>query len=353
METIGINQLMQHLADAEAPLAVARLYSLSDLSEEELAQFRRAWPRIPVERRRKTIGFLLDIAESSFEVDFEPVFRACIDDADKEVRARSVEGLWKSEDASLVAPLLEIAQNDPAVRVRAAAASVLGRFVFLGELDRISPQCQMAIEETLLHLFRSPRESVEVQRRAVEALACSSREEMPGVIESAYYDKDRLMRVAAVFAMGRSLDMQWQPLLLDELRSHDPELRYEAVRACSELELASAIPQLAELLTDQDREVREACIWALGQIGGQKARQILEAHYGAIDKADDALREVVEEALSELALASGVVQFSLYDYDGEAEGKTSSWADDWLSGVLNGEPPDGADETAFDDLNGG
>jgi len=347
METTEINQLLQHLADEKTPLAVARLYSLSDLSEEKVAQFRRVWPRIPVERRRQIVGFLFDIAESSFEVDFESVFCACIDDQDEEVRSRSVEGLWESEDVSLIAPLLEMAQNDPSVQVRAATVGVLGQFVLLGELDRISPQYQMAIENVLLAVFRSPSESAEVRRRAVEVLAYSSRKEVPGVIENAYYHNDRLMRVAAVFAMGRSLDTQWEPLLLDELRSHDPESRYEAARACGELELVSAIPQLAELLADQDREVQEVSIWALGQIGGQKARQILEAHYETVDKGDDALREATEEALSELALASGAVQFPLYEYGVDTEGETGGWAEDWLDGVLDS----GADEAALEDLN--
>jgi HEAT repeat protein len=124
-------------------------------------------------------------------------------------------------------------------------------------------------------------------------------------------------------------------------------LRYEAARACGELESVSAIPQLAELLADQDREVQEASIWALGQIGGQKARQILEAHYETVDRGDDALREATEEALSELALASGAVQFPLYEYGVDTDGETGGWAEDWLDGVLDS----GADEAALEDLN--
>jgi HEAT repeat protein len=344
METNEIRQLVQHLADVATPLAVARLYALSDLSYEGLEEFRRVWPHIPVQRRRQIVGFLIDIMESSFEVDFESVLCVCLGDSDEEVRSRSVAGLWESEDVSLVAPLLEMARNDPSARARAAAVGVLGQFVLLGELGRISSGCQAGIEDVLLALFRSPDESVEVRRRAVEALAYSSREEVHGIIESAYYDGDQVMRVAAVFAMGRNLDPQWEPLLMDELRSHDPELRYEAARACGELELAPAIPQLAELLNDEDREVHEASIWALGQIGSQKARHILEAHYEALGAADRALRDAVEEALSELALNSGAIQFPLYEYDVDAERDVDSWADDWLSDVLD----DGVDETAFD-----
>lgn len=348
METIKIDHLMRLLANVETPLAVAQLYRLSDLAGEKLSRFREAWPRVPVERRRQVLGFVTEIAESNFEVDFEPLFRACMDDADEEVRARSVEGLWESEDADLIAPLLEMVQNDPAERSRAAAVSALGRFVLLGELDRLSPQRQDTVEQVLLDLIRSPGESLEVRRRAVEALAYSCRQEVPGIIESAYYHEERIMRVAAVFAMGRSLDPQWESLLLNELRSHDPEFRYEAARACGELELASAVPHLSKLLTEQDREVQEACIWALGQIGGQEARQILEAHYQAVDRDDEVLREAIEDALSGLALA-GAVQFPLYEFEVDTEEQTS-WAEDWIGGVANNEADDGADAMAFDDL---
>jgi len=337
MQTTEIDQLMRELADLETPLAVAQLYRLSDLSEENLAQFRQGWPQATAKRRRQIVGFLLEIAENNFEVNFEPVFRACIDDADKEVRAKSIEGLWASEDIELVTPLLEMAQNDPAECVRAAAANGLGRFVLMGELDQLPLQRQEVIEETLLDLIRSPQESLEVKRRAIEALAYSGREEIPGVIENAYYHKERLIRVAAIFAMGRSLDPQWEPLLLDELRSHDPEFRYEAARACGELELASAIPTLTELLADQDREVQDASIWALGQIGGQKVRQILEAHYETIDQDDKVLREAIEEALSELVLAAKAIQFPLYEYEIDTDDQATGWAKEWVDGVLDNE----------------
>lgn len=341
METAEIAQLVRHLADAESPLAVAQLYQLSDLDGEKLARFQQLWPQVSAKRRRQVLGFSIEIAESNFEVDFEPLFRVCLNDADAEVRARSVEGLWESEDADLVTPLLEMAQNDPSERARAAAVGGLGRFVLLGELDRLSLQRQAAIEETLLALLHSPKESLEVQRRAVEALAYSSSEKVLGVIENAYYHNEQIMRVAAVFAMGHSLDPRWEPSLLAELHSHDPELCYEAARACGELELASAVPRLSELLADQDREIHETCIWALGQIGTQQARQVLEAHYEAVAQDDETLREAIEDALSELAIAVRDVQFPLYECEVETEDQIANWAEDWLKGVIGGE----ADET--------
>ncbi|MFZ5915898.1 MAG: HEAT repeat domain-containing protein [Chloroflexota bacterium] len=345
MKTTNIGQLMHLLADTGQPLAVSQLYHLSDLAGERLAQFRQTWAKIPVERRRQILGFLIEITESNLEVDFTTAFGACLNDDDGEVRALCVEGLWESESPELFERLLDMAQHDPFETARAAAVTALGRFVLLAELGHLSAQSRQAAEETLLALYHSASQGIEVRRRAVEALAASERPELPGIIESAYYDPDRRMRVSSIFAMGRSLDPQWEPLLLDELRSHDAECRYEAARACGEIALESAIPRLALLLQEEDREVQEASIWALGQIGGQQARQILEEFLDSLDLLEETLREAVEDALSDLALAAGVMQFPLYDYPVDSELPTASWGEDWISGVLGNDDISYPDET--------
>ncbi|OQY24345.1 MAG: hypothetical protein B6I34_03645 [Anaerolineaceae bacterium 4572_32.1] len=332
MKTVEIDQLMRYLADEKTPLAVAQLYRLTDLSEGELARFRHLWLQIPAKRRSQVIGFLIEIAESNFEVNFEAIFCACLDDIDQEVRTRAVDGLWESEDAALIAPLLRMAQDDPAPIARAAAAAALGRFVLLGELGKLPSRRQAEIEDVLLALINSPQESVKVQRRAVEAVAYSGRKEILKIIEDAYHRPERLMRVSAVFAMGRNMDPQWNPLLLEELQNPDPEFRYEAARACGELELKSAVSQLSKLLTDSDREVQEVSIWALGQIGGEQARQILETRRETAAQDDEALREAIEDALDEIDLAAGTVEFSLYEYDLDIDDQDPDWIKDWIGG---------------------
>jgi HEAT repeat protein len=347
-KTIPIDQLLNHLADGDAPLAVAQLYRLSDLFGAELARFRQVWPKISQARRRQVMGFLVEIAETNFEVDLEAVFLIGIQDADGEVRARAVEGLWDSQDPALVSPLLKMAREDPSEQVRAAAVKLLGRFVLLGELGRLSAAQQSAIEEILLTLIRSPEKSLEVRRRAIESLACSGRQEVPGIVENAYYHPDRRMRVAAIYAMGRTLDPQWEPLLLEELQSHDAECRYEAARACGELGLTSAVARLAELLSDDDREIQETSIWALGQVGGDRAKRALEEHYEVVDPGDTLLREAIEDALSDLALAAGAAQFPLYDFASDLAEEGVGWGEDWIDGVLDRRIDEWVDDSSED-----
>jgi HEAT repeat protein len=77
-------------------------------------------------------------------------------------------------------------------------------------------------------------------------------------------------------------------------------MRYEAARACGELQVRRAVPALIELISDSDREVRVAAVTALGQIGGKRARQVLER---LCQDGDEVMQLVAEDALAELELA--------------------------------------------------
>jgi len=96
----------------------------------------------------------------------------------------------------------------------------------------------------------------------------------------------------------------------------NPELRYEAARACGELQLGEAVPELEELIDDSDPEVREAALWALGQIGGSRAREVLEYY---CDAEDEATRVAAEAALDELEFLHGDLSELLTRIDGEPE----------------------------------
>jgi HEAT repeat protein len=303
-------ELLQKIGDTESRLSISSLYNLSGMDRAETRLFQRAWPSIAIERRRQIINFLVEIAETSFEVNFGQVFRFCLGDEDEKVREAAIEGLWEDCDTALISPLITLLRDDPSISVRAGAAAALGRYVLLGELDKIKARRLARVQEALLETIRSPIEDLEVRRRAVEAIAYSSTEGVREIIETAYYDEDERMRTSAVFAMGRSADLHWSDLVISELESSNPEMRYEAAMACGELELTTAIPLLAILVNDADREVLEAAIWALGQIGGNESRRIL---YDCYREDDEFLCEAVEEALEHLEFMRGFPAISLDD----------------------------------------
>lgn len=280
----------------------ASLYLLSNLDAADAACVRRVWVGLPVELRRRIITRLVELAEADFEVNFSALFRMGLEDEDAQVRAASVEGLWEDEDVRLVPALIARLREDEDANVRAAAATSLGRFILLGELEKIRPGPQHAAYEALLAACQDVEEPLEVRRRALESLAYAGTETVVELIRQAYAAPEEKMRVSAVFAMGRSADMRWAAQVRQELFSPNPELRYEAAHACGELQLSEAVPELEELADDADPEVQEAALWALGQIGGDKARKVLERY---CLEGDEAAQAAAEAALDELEFLHG------------------------------------------------
>jgi len=268
------------------------LYGLSNLERSEAEQVWAVWSELPVATRRKMAQMMVEIAESDFEVNFDEVFRLVLEDPDATVRLAAVDGLWENEDFRLVPVLANVLLNDPAAEVRAAAATSLGRFMLSGE-----------------------------------SLAYSGESVVIDLIRAAYWHPDERMRISAVFAMGRSADDRWAPEVLRELHNPSPQMRYEAARACGELELADAVPALLELIEDVDAEVQEAAIWALGQIGGDEARQALDA---CRHSDNEALRGAAREALRELEFRHGDLgAFLLFDFFEDEEDDEEDWDEDW------------------------
>jgi HEAT repeat protein len=281
-----------------------------------MQRFARVWPALSVNHRRRVLRALVEIAEASFAANFDTIFRYCLNDEDDESRASAIEGLWEAEDAALGDYLLRALRSDPSERVRAAAAISMGRFVLLAELGKSAHPSKEQLSRALRATIADSQEALDVRRRAVEAIAYSDEPGMRQLIEAAYRDGAEKMRVSAVFAMGRSADAHWCPLVERELSSSNPEMRYEAARSCGELQDAKAVPALVGLIRDPDREVQGAAIWALGQIGGEAARRALER----CRDGDDELRaDAAEEALAELELGTVPLNLLVYEPDEDEE----------------------------------
>ncbi|PZR99699.1 MAG: hypothetical protein DLM69_07120 [Candidatus Chloroheliales bacterium] len=100
--------------------------------------------------------------------------------------------------------------------------------------------------------------------------------------------------------MGRNMDARWLNTIIAEMGSGSAEMRYEAARAAGELSDRRAIPQLLELLRDNDTEVKLAAIWALGQVGGAAATTALKR---VAQSDDEAISDAAQDALAEARLA--------------------------------------------------
>jgi len=293
--------LLPHLRESsELPDGVS-LHCLSGLTADDAVALSRVWPALSAHLRRQLLQRLVEMAESDFEMDFGAVYRIALDDRDPGVRKAAVEGLWEDEDVRLVPRFVSRLLDDRSPEVRAAAAAALGRFVLLGELDKIRPGPFGDAYRALLDCCYAEEVS-DVWRRALESLAYVSNQDVDSLIEAAYAATEQGKRVSAIFAMGRSGHDRWNRCIERELFSPDPEMRYEGARACGELSLVDAVADLEELTDDVDAEVREAAIWSLGHIGGNRARQVIE-RLSLSD--DEAIRTAAESALDQLEFASG------------------------------------------------
>ena len=301
--------ILDRLRDIIKPFPAVGLHRFSDLAGHDLAALEALWPQLPVERRRGVIQDLSEIGEANFEVSFEAVFRLGLEDEDAEVRATAIRALWEVEEPDLIAPLLDFLQHDPDVNVRAAAAGALGRYVYLGELDKLPAPQAGRLQQILLNVIHGADEP-EVRRRALEAVAYSGRPEIPPLISEAYASSDHKFRISALFAMGRSADPRWAPQVRAELSSPSPELRFEAARAAGELQLTDAAKELSELIYDGDPQVREAAIWSLGQVGGDLARETLTRLLD--EEEDEEEQDFIRDAIDTLDFTDEVQPFSTF-----------------------------------------
>lgn len=312
-ETDDLDKLLQELGEHAGALPFSRLYSFSDLAGQALARFRSAFDARSSDQRLQLVRALAELAEASFQVSFDAIFSHCLGDESEEIRAAAIGGLWESEDLVLIGPFLAMLRSDPSARVRAAAASALGRYVLAGELEELELPIQARITSELLTTIHLAGEASEVRRRAIESVAYACTPEVLEVLETAYYDEDELMQQSAIVGMGRSCDKRWKQIILDEMESDSAAIRYEACLAAGGLELREAIPNLILFLADADAQIRDAAIWSLGQIGGDQAKQAL---LDALDDAeDDDTAAAIEDALAEQALSDSDLDFTLYELD--------------------------------------
>ena len=302
-----IDEIISDLQNSDQPLSNARLTELSSIGSEELELLKEVWPSIELKRRQQIVSRLVELAEENFELDFDNVFKNCLDDQDAEVRSKAIEGLWENEEPSLVNTLLNLLVHDSSEKVRSAAANALGRFVVLAEHQRLQSSYSSKIYKALLATTGNGSTPVEVKRRALEAIAPMDSTEVEKAINEAYHNGGPKLRVSSIHAMGKNCSPAWLPILLKELANADAEIRYEAAGACGEIGEEEAVAYLISLVEDPDLEVQLAAIQALGAIGGTEAKNRLEQ---CLDDDSEVIQQAAAHALNELNEGEEPLSFS-------------------------------------------
>ena len=308
---------MDALLDDDRPFPARFLHRFSDLPPVELDAVKKTWSKVSSRRKHTLLEDLEDLAETDTLTSFDDMARSLLADPDPEVRTRAIRLLWESEDVKLIPAYLKMLNEDEDAGTRAAAASALGQYVYLGELDKYPSKTKKQVEDQLLAATSTAKETL-IRRRALESLGYSGRKEVIPLIEAAYHQKDPDWLVSALFAMGRSCDERWKKQVLVQLHASNDDVRSEAIHASGELELSSARPALLDLLADEeDPEIRREIIWALSKIGGEGVRARLEELLEMEE--DDEEADFIEEALDALNFTEEMGPFDLLDVDPEVD----------------------------------
>lgn len=291
-------------------------YGLSDLTSNQVAEIKPVWNTLETEFRRKVMRYMAETSETDYEVNYRAFGLFGLTDIDSEVRTAAIDVLFEDESLELMQQLMNLAERDSSTAVRAAAMSALGRFILAGELGDLPENETVKAQALALRLLNDEQAEIDVRRRALEAFSNSSHEAVPSAIKKAYRSSERKMQVSSVFAMGRSCDHQWENIVLEEIEGEDAEIRYEAARAAGGLELVSAVPKLAQLLTEDDEEIKEVVVWSLGEIGGRESLRVLNAMLEIAEEAEDEdMIEAIEDAIGSASLVGGDLFTMLADED--------------------------------------
>jgi HEAT repeat protein len=309
LEDAPFDEVLTALLDQDQVLDPVFLYRLSDINREDLSDLIQIWQDIHVERRRALIEDLEQLTDTNNLLSFEPIFRFALDDEDEQVRFFTTRAIEVFDTDDLIPHFLKVLDQEQSVDVRAVTASVLGKYIYRGELDKINSKTKKKIEDKLLEILAGD-DAEEIRRRALEAVSYSSREEVKEFILEAYQSDLEEWIASAVFAMGRSLDIEYGEMVYDRLGHTSPKVRLEAVRACGELALEDAVPTIIDLLGDLP-DIREAAIWALSQIGGEDAGPAIQDLMD--DQVSDEEADLIQQALERLDFLEDGLDMAMFD----------------------------------------
>ena len=304
---MSLESFLEALAEDPDNVSLGDFFEASGLLPEELGLFARAWFGFTVENQRWIISTMAELAEDSAELDFSAVFRMCLKDKDEEVLKKAIEGLWEDEERSIIPGLIQVLHSDKSPQVRAAAAVALGKFPVLVQEGKLLAKDGDSILESLMTILKDPGQPLEVMRRSLEAVAPFNTPAIRKIVTGAYKGDDLMLKCSSIYAMGRTGQASLLPLLIKELQSPEPSIRYESAHACGELGEEDAVPHLVALLEDDDYQVQLAGINALGKIGGPLAKKVL---VNCAKEGDAVLEEAARSELENIEFLEDPMAFT-------------------------------------------
>jgi HEAT repeat protein len=307
--------ILHEIQDLSKPYEPHSLEKLSDLTPEQFKVLKEAWPGLKPDRRIAIMEGLEEIMEVETRYYFVDIARFALEDLNPKVRTSALRILYEEDDHKFIPIFIRMMNKDPEPEVRATAASTLGYFVYLGELEEIPEELVTRVLDALVVKMNGDDLPL-VRRRALESMGFSSRSDVNALIRIAYQSKDKEWIASALFAMGRSGISAWEKFVLEELDNPEPDIQLEAVRSAGEMSLEAAREPLFKLLENSDildDDVRLAIMISLSLIGGEGVRELLET---ALENSEDEEEiEILESALEDLDFTDELERPLLFNFD--------------------------------------
>ncbi len=274
----------------------AELNFLSDLSRGELAEFQLALSELGEEARWHLVRRIADLAITRFDENYERALLALLQDPSARVRQAAVHGLQDEVSPSRARALVTALQSERDPTVRMALLEAMSEITLADVRGELPDGLVSSLCAELERVAQDPSESKPMRRAALLALSYYSDNPVARkLIDEFYVSPDLADRATAIACMGRTVDAEYLPAILEGLSSSEPSIRFEAAIAAGELEAEEAVEKLVPLIYDTHTEVALAAIDSLGSIGTRECIRVLQA----LAEGDDLdLAPAAEEALS-------------------------------------------------------
>ncbi|MCD6355718.1 MAG: HEAT repeat domain-containing protein [Anaerolineaceae bacterium] len=310
------DDIIENLLDDTGFLEPHMLPFFSDISYEELEIIKEIWHLVSIKRKLNLLSDLKSLMEEDTLISCDDFGIFALQDENPHVRSQAVHLLWECYDTKLISTYIRFLKQDPNPEVNASAASALGKYVLLGELDDIPDEIAEKVFETLINEFTFSKHD-HVKQRILESLGYSSDEKVINFIADAIRKPDKEWQLAALCAIGRSANDVWEKEVVNKLRDTDPEIKIEAIKAAGELEITSAKNIIKEILLNAspEEDIRLQSIWALSKIGGNDIKIIFNTLLENTNSEEEA--NTLEMAIENLDLVNAMTAYNFNDDDNE------------------------------------
>ncbi len=304
------DNVINNLLDSNKPFNPQFLHFFSDISLDNLEKIKSIWFKVNKDRKYNLLRDLESLMEANTLVSCDDFGYFALQDDDPHIRSQAIRLLWDCSDIKLITIFMDLLQNDSDPEVNASAAAALGKFVLLGELDKISEKSANIVEELLINEYLKT-ENDSTKQRILESLGYSSNEKVNQFISSALENDDKEWHLSALFAISRSVNNIWGKVVLKKLTDLDPDIQIEAIKAAGELEIAAAKEQIIEFMENStpDEELHVQAIWSLSKIGGNDIKELFEEMIEESGIEEET--EILEMAMDNLNFTNGIPSFGL------------------------------------------